>query len=419
MDYKSDGLKKILHITRRQFLKGTGGAIGWWLAGRWWKHNEVYAQGANGSRVVTVQDVRATTWDGSSYWYGSDSFVSQNRLDEMVAEGIKSLTGQSTQQAAWQQILPNYSTGSKIAVKINENNGGSGGNVIDPLPQLLKALVKSLKAAGVTESDIWFVEPSIGIDDRIAQPVKDTYPAVSFYGAYASAYSSACTYNSSDSSLTIDHGHPSISGSRLPDQLGASTYLIHMPIIKAHGFAGVTLVYKNLIGLFQRSTIPKFHDHFFNTTYNPLVEIYANTNVGGKTCLIIGDGIYGNWVNNYTTPTRWAVFGNDWPKRIFFATDPVAIDCVMYDFIDWQNPRSAQHGNYLVQAAAANQGTLDHWNNPADKNYADIDFIQLDMENLPSTTNRTAIDRRIKEFKESSATERDVKENIRDYMEPN
>jgi uncharacterized protein (DUF362 family) len=99
-----------------------------------------------------------------------------------------------------------------------------------------------------------------------------------------------------------------------------------MPIIKAHGFAGITLTYKNLVGLFQRSTIPKFHDHFFNTSNNPLIEIYANANVGGKTCLVIGDGIYGNWINNYTAPIRWSLFGNDWPKRIFFATDPVAID---------------------------------------------------------------------------------------------
>ena len=368
-------------ISRREFLKLTSGAVGLFLLGRYFGIKDVFAQEA-GSRVVVVKDNQSTTWDGSTYWYGSDSYVNQILLDDMIKEGVKYLTGQSTETAAWNQIIPTYSSGTKIAIKMNENNGGSGGNVIDPLPQLLKALVKSLKTRGIAESDIWFVEPSIGIDERVARPVKEAYPGITFYGAYGTPYSSGCTYNSSDPSLMIDHGHPSISSSRLPDQIGSSNYLIHMPILKAHGFAGITLTYKNLIGLFQRSTIPKFHDHLFNTTDNPLVEIYANSHVGGKTCLIIGDGIYGNWQNNYTAPSRWDVFGNDWPKRIFLATDPVAIDCVMYDFLDWQNNRSAQHETYLVQAANADQGIRDHWNNPTEKVYSAIDFVQLDMNTL-------------------------------------
>ena len=354
---------------------------------------QVSAHGSCGNRVVVVKGNHVTTWNGTDYWYGSPSYVSQTHMDNMITEGIKSLTGQSTELAAWNQIIPSYSSGDKIAIKMNENNGASGGNVIDPLPQLLKALVKSLKVRGVAESDIWFIEPSIGIDNRVAQPVKEAYPGVTFYGAYSTTYSSSCTYNSIDPSLTIDHGDPGIGNSKLPDQMLTAKYLIHMPIIKAHGLAGVTLTYKNLIGLFQRAAISKFHSYFFSTSNNPLVEIYANSNVGGKTRLIVGDGIYGNWVNNYTAPTKWSIFGNDWPKRIFLATDPVAIDCVMYDFLDWQNDRTSQHEIYIVQAANANQGTRDHWNNPTEKKYSVIDFVQLDMENLgpsPPTNLRIA-----------------------------
>jgi len=60
---------------------------------------------------------------------------------------------------------------------------------------------KGLRVRELLKSDVWFIEPSIGIDDRIAQPVKSAYPGVAFYGAYETAYSSACTYNSSDPSL--------------------------------------------------------------------------------------------------------------------------------------------------------------------------------------------------------------------------
>jgi hypothetical protein len=366
-------------LTRRNFLKA---GVGLGLASLLGGVRVVFAHGAAGNRIVVVKDSEVATWDGTTYWYGSDSFVNQSRLDDMIKEGLKSLTGQSTESAAWNQIIPSYVSGNIISIKMNENNGGSGGNVIDPLPQLLKALVKGLKVRGIAESDIWFIEPSISIDDRVAQPVKAAYPGVTFYGAYATAYSSAVTFNSSDPTLTVSHGDPNISNSKLPDQLGSSTYLIHMPIIKAHGIAGVTLTYKNLIGLFQRSTIPKFHNYFFNTSNNPLVEIYAKNHVGGKTCLIIGDGIYGNWVNNYTAPSKWNVFGNDWPKRVFLGTDPVAIDCVMYDFLDWQNDRTSQHETYIVQAETAGQGTRDHWNNPTEKKYSIIDFVQMDMANL-------------------------------------
>ncbi len=100
-----------------------------------------------------------------------------------------------------------------------------------------------------------------------------------------------------------------------------------------------------------------------------------------KPLLFIGDGIYGNWMTNYTATSRWSVFGNDaWPKRIFLSTDPVAVDCVMYDFLQWQKQNlTAQDETYLVLAANANQGTRDHWNNATDKKYSLIDFVQRDI----------------------------------------
>ncbi len=344
--------------------------------------NSVPAGQSPSRRVVAVHDPLVSTWDGVQSWYGSDSFVNQQRVDAMVKEALLSLTGETSEAAAWRQINPRYLQGNKISVKINENNSGNGGNVIDPLPQLLTALAGSLKAGGVDEADIWFLDPSRTIDDRIARPVKAAYPGVVFFGSQATAYSSACTYSSSDPGLIVIHGDRSIAPSRLPDQLGESTSLIHMPIMKAHGYAGVTLTYKNLFGLFESSTIPKFHNSFFTTINNPLVEIYSNKHVGGKTVLIIGDGVYGNWESNYTAPTPWnKAFGSDlWPKRIFASQDPVAMDCVLYDFLNWQRQDlTLQQETYLVLAANASQGRRDHWNNPTDRHYSRFDFLQLTL----------------------------------------
>ncbi len=381
--------------TRRTFLKYTGAAAAALLTGCGDDTKDIpFINPASpddtarpprpepiGNRVVAVNDNQVTTWDGRQTWYGSDSFVSQARVDQMVREGVLSLTGKETEAEAWARIVWGYGRGKKISVKINENNSISGGNVIDPLPQILKALVKGLKDGGIDESDIWFLEPSRTIVDRIAEPVKTAYPGVTFYGAEKTEYSSACTWDSSSSALTIRHKDSALGTSRLPDQLGASTYLIHMPIMKAHGMAGITLTYKNLFGLFEASAIPKFHDTFFNESNNPMVEIYANSNVAGKTVLILADGIYGNWVNNHTAPTPWVnTFGDGlWPKRIFVSKDPVAVDCVMHDFLNWEKDLSARDETYIVQAARAGHGTREHWNNPTDKKYSTIDFVQREM----------------------------------------
>ena len=210
--------------------------------------------------------------------------------------------------------------------------------------------------------------------------VKNAYPNVEIYEAYRASYR-ACTWTSGDSSLTINHTDPNITDSKYPDQLLDLTYFIQVPQLKAHGAYGVTFTYKNLLGLLVRSTIPRIHNYIYNASNNPLVDLYGNTHVIDKTVLIVGDGIYGNYTNNWTAPSKWSVFGGDWPKRLFFATDPVAIDCVMYDYVDWQNNRTAQHENYLLAAANAGHGTRDHWNNPTDKTYAAIDFVHIDMEN--------------------------------------
>jgi uncharacterized protein (DUF362 family) len=327
--------------------------------------------------VVAVHDSAVTNWDGEQYWYGSDSFIRQERMDQMVREGVMALTGQATEAAAWAGILTGYSKGRKISIKPNANNAGTGRNVIDPLPQLLKALVRGLKAGGVDEPDIWFIEPSRTFDERIAEPVKKAYPGVTFYGASPTEYSAACTYASTDPGLTVAHKAPGLNSSRLPDQLGTSSYLIHMPIMKAHGMAGVTLTYKNLFGLFEKPAISKFHDLLYSKTDSPFAEIYGNRNVGGKTVLIIGDGIYGNWEVNYSEPRRWSVFGDSWPRLIFLSRDPVAIDCVMYDFLQSQRKDLDQDDETAILAgAAAKQGTRDHWNNPAEKKYDAIDFVQ-------------------------------------------
>lgn len=370
-----------MDLTRRTFLKGT---IGTALAGCVLHAKRVEA--AN-NRVVWVRDANVTTWNGSSNWFGSDTYVSQTRVDNMIAEGVKRLTGQATELGAWQTIIPTYSAGTKIGLKTNWNSYTFGTNVTNPTPQVTNAVIRGLKLRGVAESDIWLIDASNGQDGQYISEVHDLYPGVYYYtdygrDAHPGANVVSRTFSSSDPSLTVAFTNPAITDLRMADQFSTLTHLIHMPIFRAHGSYGVTLTYKNLFGVFVRTDIPSLHAYISTLTDNALVDIFANSNVGGKTRLIIGDGIYGNYTNNTSIPTKWGIFGTDWPKSIFLSTDPVAIDSVMWDFINWQSPKAASFEYYLHEAASHGQGSHGHWNNPTEKKYSVIDFVQIDMENL-------------------------------------
>jgi hypothetical protein len=96
MKNKKDRPLENLWISRRQFLKGTGSAAGILLAGRLWPNRSAFASGAGGNRVVVVNDDFVTTWDGSSLWYGSNAYVNQSRVDNMISQGLMALTGESS-----------------------------------------------------------------------------------------------------------------------------------------------------------------------------------------------------------------------------------------------------------------------------------------------------------------------------------
>lgn len=334
------------------------------------------------SRVVAVHDNHVTSWNGTSLWFGSNSYVSQGAVDNMVKAGVMSLTGQSSELDAWTSLLPSVSGATKIGIKINSNNveAGPTNNDIDWTPQVVSAVIKGLKIRGFSEANICIFDPSRERSADYCGLVTALYPNVRMYGPPSQdAPYLGTSYSSSDSSLIVPHPCGA-APTKYPDQFLDLSYHIQMPIMKVHGF-GVTLTYKNLLGYKEGNTIFALHDHMMLASNNPLVDLYANAHIKNKTKLIIGDGIYGHCLRNYggLPSPRWSVLGNDWPKRLFFSTDPVAIDCVMYDFLNWQTPRRPEDENYLICAANANQGTKDHWNNSIEKKYSSIDFVQQDM----------------------------------------
>jgi uncharacterized protein (DUF362 family) len=156
-----------------------------------------------------------------------------------------------------------------------------------------------------------------------------------------------------------------------------------MPIMKKHGMAGVTLGFKNHFGSINRCDLVHwsvdFGDGLYLPTYSGLVDIYNNPHFKNKTVLTIGDGLYGARIDNYSEiPSPWPTFDNHSPNSLFFSRDPVAIDCVMYDFLDAEGGVPDGSDDHLKLANASGFGSFEH--RDAAHQYHTIDYRRIDLD---------------------------------------
>lgn len=179
-------------------------------------------------------------------------------------------------------------------------------------------------------------------------------------------------------------------------------HIINMPQLKGHGGASVTLGLKNhfgSVGLTKdaRGSHDAHDSHgsyvgFYGYSYddaaglagnpaNLLADINANPVFKDKTRLILGDGLMGNPTINWQDPVVWKTFGDQPPEILFFGVDPVAVDSVMFDYLQSECAaagEAARDDDILHYAAAIGLGTHEHWNDAADKKYTAIDYRSIE-----------------------------------------
>jgi hypothetical protein len=334
-------------------------------------------------RVAHVHDTGATSWDFSSGWYGD--YVDQTTVNQMVAHGLMTLTGTGSVSEAWQVLLPGYQAGQKIAIKVNFNNAScdDSDNRIDALIEPINGLIRTLTTAGVQEADVWVYEGSRNMPGRFYNRRQYTQALYIDYDRYGETCADAeATYDESDPSLRVTFSPAALTDRWLPDLLYQATYVINMPILKAHGIHPVSLGFKNHFGSLNviiRGGDDDLHpyiaplDDIYSPNYSPLVDIYSNSNLADKTILTIGDGLFGA-PGATQSPIRWSTFGNVAPNSLFFSRDPVAVDCVMSDLLDaeWQLDDEAY--DYLQLAQGAGLGTFER-GDPWGGGYSAIDYI--------------------------------------------
>lgn len=369
-------------ITRRKFLKYSG-----LLAGTLAVSAKLRASAtANQSRpkVVHVYSSQATDWDYSTGWYGD--YVDQDVVYEMVDWGVKELTGTTDRTAAWHALIPDYSPGQSVAIKVNLNNcldALDQDNIIDALIHPVNAVIRGLTEIGCDESDIWVYDAIRVIPERLQNGC--AFPGVHFAGGDASN-----PQEFSDTEKVIfqtPDDVPALADQGICTVLVNADYLINMPIMKKHGDAWVSLSFKNHLGSIEKCDVLHRHifpyDYNYRPGYSPLVDIYRNRHFGDKTILTIGDGLYGSRDRESSPPQPWITFDNQAPNSLFFSRDPVALDCVMYDFLDAEAGIPAGADDYLVLAAQEGFGVFEHrvpGISVPEQWYSLIDYTFLDLE---------------------------------------
>lgn len=392
-------------------------------------------------RVVWSFNPEATNWDGKTGYWWSDQNINATVVEQMMSETLQKLTGTNNDVVAWDSLFQSfnrqhikgkvgYSSGQKIAIKINMNSSNGHGpyntNTQNSTPQIVMALLKQLvNRAGVNASDITFYDVSRPVSGSVYTPCKAAFPDVNFVdksgkdGRIMVVTDTSCPVNwSQELTLETDGGNPTY----LPKCVSQADYLINLANLKGHDLAGISLCSKNHFGtILSKSSEysdsnpisagvhPYITVHQFDywnfpmrdmKTYNALVDLMGHKDLGMKTMLFLVDGLYAcpTQYNAITNGERWlsSPFNNEWTSSIFASQDNVAIESVCLDFLRTEmaiNPKMTQvYGNvdnYLHEAALANDppsgvfydsegdgikmkslGVHEHWSDATKKSYS-------------------------------------------------
>jgi hypothetical protein len=406
------------------------------------------AKGIHPGRVAWIHDANAATWPGDDgvttppYWH-SDACTNPQVVSKMMSEALRTLTGAGTDRAAWDALFRNfneqmgrgdvgYQAGEKIGIKINFvlMNGNNSGNKsrssmdqIDCSPQLAIALLKQLTdVAGVEPNKISIGDPSQCMPDYWYDKVEPNCPGVVYVsrGDVSLPGRTKMTFDETAPFYWSDPDPSHFQGVRnqdyVPTQFSQAKYFINFAILKSHTQNGITVTAKNHYGSVRLPTASGYYNMHWTRAwetpgmghYRALVDLIGHPKLGGKTLLLLIDGLYAGrgWD---ARPTRWQMppFNGNWPSSIFLSQDPVAIDSVAYDFLrsEWATyyPGAGQYDNinlngypqmsgtedYLHEAALVpnppsgtvydpnhdgglthSLGVHEHWNNPVDKQYS-------------------------------------------------
>jgi hypothetical protein len=273
-------------------------------------------------RVVSVRSDRCVD--------ASTGAANDEVVRDMLARGMRALTGASTTADAWRRF---FEPSDIVGIKVN---CGGYPHCVSAY-EIVADVVRQLGGVGVPVSHIYVYERFQNQMDEVnyAPHLPDGVQIVAAERANRNVDNSGydpSTYLEADFFGEDDTRSNMM---RLVSRL--LTKIVNIPNMKDHGATGVTGCLKNIAyGSF--SNVARTHQRGKSHTYSVVGALAAMEPLRSRTVLQIMDGLRGVWHGGPFARTTRYVF---YPRQIMLGTDPVAIDRLLLDIIE--NERRA-HG---------------------------------------------------------------------------
>jgi hypothetical protein len=242
---------------------------------------------------------------------------------EMMTRGMCALTGDRTAPEAWRRF---FVPADVVGLKVN-----CGGHPwVVSAYEIVAEVIRQLMGVGIPPTQIYIYErfqnqmDEVNYAPHVPEGVQIVAAETANRRADNRGYDPA-TYVEADLFGEEDTRSNMM---RLVSQ--RLTKIINIPNVKDHGATGATGCLKNIAyGSF--SNVARTHNRGKSHTLSFVGTLASVEPLRSRTVLQIMDGLRGVWHAGPFARTRRYVF---YPKKIFFGTDPVAIDRLLLDIID-------------------------------------------------------------------------------------
>lgn len=406
------------------------------------------AKGVVPGRVVWVHNPDATNIkctnnsQSDAYWLAKN--CDQAVVDAMFSNALLRVTDRSSDSLAWDAIFryfnvnhgkgdEGYNSKETIFIKVNAvtayngatANGGKQPASVDiesdTTPQTILAMLKQLiNVAHVPQKNIFVGDPIADLWDHMYQYLHDVFPDVNYVSSRTISNRYELTANSTPGIYYSDKGTvlTEITSHTFYKEMTDANYLINIPVMKGHRWAGITFCAKNHFGDNTSGHSYELHKGLMDGNdnydeegrrydyrmYRVLVDLMGCKYLGGNTLIYFVDGLWST-SHEHQKPQKFtsSPFNNDYSSSIVLSLDPVAIESVCldimqkeftdedlsadpprYTYVQWEGI-----DDYLHQAASSdwwpegivydpdNTGTPikslgvhEHWNNITDMKYS-------------------------------------------------
>jgi uncharacterized protein DUF362 len=242
---------------------------------------------------------------------------------EMMAQGMRTLTGAGTTPEAWRRF---FTPADVVGIKVN---CGGYPHCVSAY-EIVAETVRQLMGIGIPVSQIYVYERFQNQLDEVnyAPRLPDGLQIVAAERANRNTDNSG--YDPETYLEATLFGEEDTRSNMMRLVSKRLTKIINIPNMKDHGATGVTGCLKNIAyGSF--SNVARTHQGGKSHTYSVVGTLASIEPLRSRTVLQIMDGLRGVWHAGPFARTTKYVF---YPRTIMFGTDPVAIDRLLLDIIE-------------------------------------------------------------------------------------